>query len=103
MKKVKEKTVKKIKKKEPVVLQVLPELDHGGVETGTIEIASFLSAKGYKTFVASQGGRMVYDLEKIKVPHFTLPLKTKNIFKLWQNAKELEKIIKKKQNQYCAC
>lgn len=78
----------------PVVLQVLPEMNHGGVEVGTVEIASGLQAAGIANFVASGGGRMVYDLQKIKVKHFELPLKTKNPFKLWQNSKKLEKIIK---------
>lgn len=78
----------------PVVLQVLPEMNHGGVEVGTVEIASGLQAAGVTNFVASGGGRMVYDLQKIKVKHFELPLKTKNPFKLWQNSKKLEKIIK---------
>lgn len=81
-------------KKTPVVLQVLPEMNHGGVEVGTVEIASGLQAAGIKNFVASSGGRMVYDLQKLKVKHFELPLKTKNPFKLWQNARHLEKIIK---------
>ena len=81
-------------KKKPVVLQVLPEMNHGGVEVGTVEIASGMQEAGIKNFVASSGGRMVYDLKKIKVKHFELPLKTKNPFKLWLNSKRLEKIIK---------
>ena len=80
--------------KTPVVLQVLPEMNHGGVEMGTVEIASGLQEVGIKNFVASAGGRMVYDLQKLKVQHFELPLKTKNPFKLWLNSKKLEKIIK---------
>ena len=84
----------KSKEQKPVVLQVLSELEHGGVETGTIEIAEALSTQGIKNFVASAGGRMVHELEKIKVPHFTLPLKTKNPIKLYLNSLKLEKIIK---------
>ena len=82
------------KKQVPVVLQVLPEMNHGGVEMGTVEIASGLQAAGIKNFVASAGGRMVYDLQKVKVKHFELPLKTKNPLKLWLNSRKLEKIIK---------
>ena len=80
--------------KKPVVLQVLPELNQGGVELGTIEIATELQKQGIKNFVASAGGRMAYNLERIKVEHFTLPLKTKNPFKLWLNYRRLVKIIK---------
>ena len=78
----------------PVVLQILPELDQGGVERGTVEIATFLKEKGIKNFVASQGGRMAYGLEKAKVKHFVLPLKTKNPVKLYLNSKKIEQVIK---------
>ena len=84
----------KNKDKKPVVLQVLPELNQGGVEIGTIEIASDLQNRGIKNFVASAGGRLEYNLERLKVKHFTLPLKTKNPFKLWLNYRRLVKIIK---------
>ena len=78
----------------PVVLQVLPELEMGGVERGTIEIATYLQKKGIKNFVASQGGRLVHELERDKIKHLTLPLKTKNIFKMRANAKKLEQFIR---------
>ncbi|MBE6452343.1 MAG: glycosyltransferase family 4 protein [Alphaproteobacteria bacterium] len=84
----------KTKIAEPVVLQVLPELEMGGVELGTIEIASELQKQGIKNFVASQGGRLTKELSKMKVKHLTLPLKTKNIFKMRKNANELAKFIK---------
>ncbi len=86
--------MEKGKDKIPVVLQVLPELEMGGVERGTVEIATDLKKRGIVNFVASQGGRLVYDLEKAKIKHFTLPLKTKNPFKMYRNSKKLEKIIK---------
>lgn len=81
-------------KKEPVVLQVLPEMEHGGVEVGTTEIASELQKQKIKNFVASKGGRMTYHLDKMKVKHFTLPLKSKNPFTIRKCTKELVKIIK---------
>ncbi|MBP5214973.1 MAG: glycosyltransferase family 4 protein [Alphaproteobacteria bacterium] len=77
-----------------VVLQVLPELNQGGVELGTIEIASELQNRGIENYVASEGGRMEFQLERLKVKHFTLPLKTKNIFKMYLNSLKLAKIIK---------
>ncbi len=86
--------MEKGKDKIPVVLQVLPELEMGGVERGTVEIATDLKKRDIVNFVASQGGRLVYDLEKAKIKHFSLPLKTKNPFKMYSNSKKLEKIIK---------
>ena len=84
-----------MEEKKLVVLQVLPELNQGGVELGTIEIASELQKRGIENFVASEGGRMEPALQRLKVKHFTLPLKTKNIFKMYLNSLRLEKIIKK--------
>ena len=86
--------MEKGKEQKPVVLQVLPELQHGGVEWGTIQVAEALQQKGYTNFVASAGGRLEHELEKIGVKHFKLPLKTKNPLKLWLNSLKLEKIIK---------
>lgn len=82
------------KEEKPVVLQVLPELQHGGVEWGTVQIAEALKKGGYTNFVASCGGRLVYELDKLKIKHFTLPLKTKNPFKMYLNSLKLAKIIK---------
>jgi glycosyltransferase involved in cell wall biosynthesis len=81
-------------KNKMVVLQVLPEMNQGGVEVGTIEIASELQKQGIENYVASAGGRMMYNLERINVRHFTLPLKTKNIFKMYLNSLRLAKIIR---------
>ncbi|MFI3242164.1 MAG: glycosyltransferase family 4 protein [Alphaproteobacteria bacterium] len=81
-------------KEELVVLQVLPEMEHGGVEVGTVEIATGLQKAGIRNFVASRGGRMLYELDKIKVQHFTLPLKTKNPIQGIVNYFSLKKIIK---------
>ncbi len=78
----------------PVVLQVLPELETGGVELGTVEVAGELQAHGIKNFVASKGGRMEYDLQKLGVPHFKLNLKSKNPITILKNAKKLEEYIK---------
>lgn len=82
------------KEEKPVVLQVLPELNQGGVERGTVEMAAAMNKHGIKNFVASQGGRLVYNLGKIDVPHFELSLKTKNPLKLYLNSRKLAKIIK---------
>ena len=85
----------KDKVKKPVVLQVLPELNQGGVELGTIQIAEALTLNSIKNFVASEGGRMEYQLERLKVKHYKLKLKSKNPFTILKNANILAEIIKK--------
>ena len=82
------------KEEKPVVLQVLPELEHGGVEWGTIQVAEALKQRGYNSFVASKGGRLVYELNKLGIKHLTLPLKTKNPIKMYLNSLRLEKFIR---------
>jgi glycosyltransferase involved in cell wall biosynthesis len=43
---------------------MLPELQGGGVERGTLELGTFLSKKNHKSIVISDGGQMVPKLEK---------------------------------------
>ena len=45
------------------VLQLLPALDSGGVERGTLEIARALVAAGHESVVLSKGGRLVAQLQ----------------------------------------
>ncbi len=45
------------------VLQMLPALESGGVEQGTLEVGKALVAQGHRSLVISTGGRMVSQLE----------------------------------------
>ena len=71
------------------ILQVLPALQQGGVERGTVEIARALTAAGIPNAVCSAGGPMIRQLEALGVPHLTLPVNRKNPFVLRRCAKEL--------------
>jgi glycosyltransferase involved in cell wall biosynthesis len=79
---------------EPRVLQVLPELNQGGVERGTIDIANALVDAGYSTFVCSFGGKLVSELEKLNVTHIKLPVHSKNPITIIKNIFKLKDIIK---------
>lgn len=46
------------------VVQVLPALEGGGVEQGTLEVAQALVAAGHESVVVSNGGRLVDELER---------------------------------------
>lgn len=76
----------------PAILQVLPALESGGVERGTLEIAEAIQAAGYRAIVASAGGRLVPELEALGAQHVTLPLATKSPFGLWRNAGRLAEL-----------
>lgn len=80
----------------PTVLQVLPRLETGGVERGTIEIAQALVAAGWRAIVASEGGRMVRELDRIGAEHITLPLATKHPLKIQRNGAALARLIREK-------
>ena len=45
------------------VVQMVPELDAGGVERGTLELGRYLVRQGYRSIVISGGGRLVPQLE----------------------------------------
>lgn len=60
------------------VVQVLPELNAGGVERGTVEMAAFLRANGHEAVVISNGGRLVAALEACGARHLTLPVHRKH-------------------------
>lgn len=60
------------------VLQVLPELNEGGVERGTVEIGRFLARQGCQAVVVSNGGRLVSRLEAAGVRHIRLPVHRKS-------------------------
>ena len=77
------------------ILQVLPSLRSGGVERGTIEIAHAIAQAGATPLVASEGGRMVAQLERARARHIALPLASKSPATIWRNAARLAAVIRK--------
>jgi len=53
------------------ILQVLPALESGGVERGTLEIAEAITRAGHEAWVLSAGGRLVKPLEACGAHHVT--------------------------------
>ena len=80
-----------------VILQVLPALEGGGVEQGTIEMVQAIGNSGGKALVASAGGRLAADVTAAGGRHVTLPLTTKNPFRIWRNAAALARLIRTEQ------
>ena len=79
--------------KELRLLQIVPSLESGGVEQGTIDLANYIGEKGFKSIVVSNGGRMLSHLNFKKVEHFKLSVHSKNPFKIYSNIRKLKKII----------
>ncbi len=59
------------------VLQLVPALKGGGVETGTVDMARGLMAQGHRAIVISSGGPLVKELEAAGAIHYTLPIHRK--------------------------
>ena len=76
------------------ILQILPTLDIGGVETGTIDLARHLVKGGHRAVVVSGGGRLVKDLEAIGARHYALPAGKKSLFSMVRSFNELRDIIR---------
>jgi glycosyltransferase involved in cell wall biosynthesis len=66
------------------VIQILPELNSGGVERGTLEVGKHLVELGQQSIVISNGGRLVEQLEAEGSRHITLPVHKKRLSSLKQ-------------------
>ena len=76
------------------ILQVLPELNSGGVETGTIDFAKGLIKHGHRAVVISNGGRLLKDLLAIGGVHYQLPVHEKSPFAILSVVDKIKDIIK---------
>lgn len=66
------------------VLQVLPGLNTGGVERGTVDFASLLVREGAESYVMSSGGHMLELLESQGSQHIVFPVHEKSLKSLWR-------------------
>jgi glycosyltransferase involved in cell wall biosynthesis len=66
------------------VIQILPELNTGGVERGTLEVGKYLVDQGHESIVISNGGRLVTQLEAEGSRHISLPVHKKQLSSLKQ-------------------
>ncbi len=79
------------------ILQILPELNVGGVETGTVDLANYLVNRGYRSIVVSNGGELVPALESSGTKHYALPVHQKSLRTMIRSVAALRKIIQGEQ------
>lgn len=79
--------------KRPTILQIIPELDTGGAERTTIEIAAALTSAGARALVLSEGGRLESDLAAAGGELLRFPAATKNPLRILSNAGRLARLI----------
>ena len=61
------------------VAQLLPDLDAGGVERSTLEIADALVQAGHRAIVVSAGGRLLAQLRALGAEHVSLDVGRKSL------------------------
>ena len=69
----------------PVILQVLPALKDGGVESSAIEMANYIKEQGWTPLVASAGGPKAGLLSAAGITQVVLPLAFKSPWKMLGN------------------
>ncbi len=77
------------------LLQVVPELETGGAEQTTIDVAHAVVRAGGKALVATRGGRMASRLEADGGRLAQMPVQTKNPLVMLGNAARLVDLIRK--------
>lgn len=75
------------------VLQVVPELNAGGVEGTTLEVAQALITSGHSAHVVSAGGRMEDELLRMGGILHKTDIGSKNIFSIFRRIRLLRAII----------
>tara|TARA_B100001123_G_scaffold19264_1_gene21502 strand:- start:1981 stop:3108 length:1128 start_codon:yes stop_codon:yes gene_type:complete len=75
------------------LLQIVPSLDSGGVERGTVDVANFLAQKQIKNFIITSGGKMIKELDDNFVHVHQLPVSSKNFFSYPSIAHKIYKFI----------
>ncbi|MGD0336690.1 MAG: GT4 family glycosyltransferase PelF [Candidatus Omnitrophota bacterium] len=79
------------------ILQIVPELNVGGVETGTVDLAKYLVQLGHKAVVVSAGGELTGVLQGYGAKHYVLPVHKKSIFSMMRTVPLLVDIIRKEE------
>ena len=74
------------------VLQIIPELEAGGAERTAVDIAAGLANVGARALVATEGGRLVGELQAKGGIWASFPAGTKNPFGMMLNVRRLAKL-----------
>lgn len=76
------------------IVQILPELNEGGVERGVVELNREYTNKGINSFVISAGGKLENQIDLDSGKHIKFDVCSKNILTLISRVIKLRKILK---------
>ena len=81
--------------KRPTIMQIIPELDTGGAELSTIEIADAIQSAGGRCIVLTEGGRLVQRLRDTGAEVQFFPAAVKSPLRLLWNARRIVNMIRR--------
>jgi glycosyltransferase involved in cell wall biosynthesis len=76
------------------ILQIVPDLQSGGAERSSVDVAEALALAGARSLVVSRGGRMVSELQSKGGVWIPFPAATKNPLSMAFNVLRLARIIR---------
>lgn len=76
------------------MLQIVPRLDTGGVERGTLEIAEAITSAGGRALVVTAGGQLGFRITRAGGEIFPMHVDSKNPMTIWQNTRLLRRLIR---------
>jgi glycosyltransferase involved in cell wall biosynthesis len=81
------------------ILQIIPELEAGGAERTTVDVAAALAAAGAKALVATEGGRLVGELQAKGGVWLPFPAAAKNPIAMARNVGRLMRLCRRENVQ----
>ncbi len=76
------------------IVQIIPELNEGGVERGVVELNREFVKLGIESYIISNGGKLVNQITKDGGNHIKFDVCSKNIFTAFSRIRGLKKILK---------
>ena len=76
------------------IVQVIPELNEGGVERGVVELNREYVKLGIESYIISNGGKLVNQIVQDGGNHIIFDVCSKNIFTSFSRIRGLKKILK---------
>ena len=81
--------------RQPVIMQIIPELGPGGAEQGCLDVAKGIIEAGGKAIVVSHGGGRIHELSRMGATHIHFPVHSKNPLTILRNIGRIKRLIKK--------
>ena len=63
------------------LVQIVPSLNSGGVERGTVDVSNYLSSKNISNHIISSGGNLLNEINYKFTSHCLLPVNSKNFIR----------------------